>query len=208
MPVEVKVCGVTTQDAMDAVNAAGADYLGYMFYAKSPRAITPAQAGVLVRGAARPVGLFVDPGDAEVAAALAAVPLAALQIYAPLARAQALRARFGVPVWWAVGVGGRDDLPDAAPGVDRLLLDRKPDPSDTRPGGNAAAFDWGVLQGWEAPLPWVLAGGLTPGNVAAAIEATGARAVDASSGMERVRGVKDAGLVAAFVSAAKGVTIR
>ena len=208
MPVEVKVCGVTTQDAVDAVNAAGADYVGLMFYAKSPRAVTPAQAGALVQGAARPVGLFVEPSDDEVAAALAAVPLAALQVYAPLARAQAVRARFGLPVWWAVGVAERSDLPDKAPGVDRLLLDRKPEPSDTRPGGNASVFDWRVLRGWAPPLPWILAGGLTPENVAAAIEATGAQAVDASSGMERVRGVKDAALVAAFVSAAKGVTIR
>ena len=91
-----------------------------------------------------------------------------------------------------------------APGVDALMLDAKPPKGAALPGGNALSFDWAVLQGWRAPLPWLLAGGLTPGNVAEAVRASGGRAVDVSSGVERSRGVKDAGLIRDFVRAAKG----
>ena len=94
------------------------------------------------------------------------------------------------------------DLPTAAPGIDALLLDAKPPADATRPGGNARQFDWSLLAGWHAPAPWLLAGGLTPANVAAAIRATGAEAVDVSSGVESTPGVKDAARIAAFVAAA------
>jgi phosphoribosylanthranilate isomerase len=203
---EVKICGLKDAAAVDAVAEAGAEWMGFVFFPPSPRALSPAAAAPLARrhpNGPRPVGLFVDPTDDEVAATLDAVPLAVLQVYASAGRAAALQARFGVPVWHAVGVATAADLPTAAPGITRLLLDRKPDPADTRPGGNAAAFDWSVLRGWRAPAPWVLAGGLTPDTVAAAIRQTGAPAVDVSSGVERARGVKDLGLIAAFVRAVR-----
>ncbi len=204
---EVKICGINDAAGMDATAAAGADWVGFNFYPPSPRAVTPDQAAALMArhpGGPRPVGLFVEPTDAEIAAVLAAMPWAALQLHAGADRAAAVQARFGVPVWHAVGVAVAADLPPAAAGVARLLLDRRASPDDTLPGGNARAFDWSVLRDWAAPAPWVLAGGLTPGTVAGAIRATGAATVDVSSGVERQRGVKDPALIAAFVAAVRG----
>ena len=192
---------------MDAVAEAGAEWIGFVFFAASPRVVTPGVAGILAArypGGPRAVGLFVEPNDEEVERALGAVALAALQVHAKPERAAALQSRFGVPVWRAVGVAGVADLPDEAPGVTRLLLDWKAGVDAPVPGGNARAFDWSVVRGWVAPVPWVLAGGLTPGNVALAIRATGAATVDVSSGVERRRGEKDPALIAAFVAAVRG----
>ena len=200
-----KVCGITTPDGFDAAVEAGAGWIGFVFLPSSPRAVTPGQAAVLAArgpGGTALVGLFVQPTDDEVARAVDAVPLDTLQVYADAGRAAALRARFGVPVWHAIGVAERSDLPAEAPGVDALLLDGKPPPDAALPGGNAHAFSWPVLQGWAAPLPWLLAGGLTVGNVAEAIRLSGAAAVDVSSGVERERGVKDPKLIRQFVQAA------
>ena len=205
----VKICGVRDPATMDAVAEAGAEYAGFVFFPPSPRAVLPAAAAALAGrhpGGPRPVGLFVDPTDDAVAAVLDRVPLAALQVHAPRARAAALQARFGLPVWHVVGVAVPGDLPGDAAGVSRLLLDHKAPPGAPVPGGNARAFDWSVLRGWPAPAPWVLAGGLTPANVADAIRQTGAPVVDVSSGVERVRGVKDPALVHAFVRAARGAS--
>jgi phosphoribosylanthranilate isomerase len=204
--VRVKICGVNAPEALEAAASAGADWVGFVFFPPSPRYVTPDQAAAL--SATRPggparVGLFVEPGDAEVAAALDRVKLDALQVYAGPERAAALRSRFGVPVWRAVGVHAPSDLPGEAPGVDALLLDAKPPPGAALPGGNATSFDWSMLRGWTAPLPWLLAGGLTPENVAEAVGAAGAPAVDVSSGVERARGVKDPALIRAFVRAAR-----
>ena len=204
MTIRVKICGINSPAALDAAADAGADWIGYVFFPPSPRAVTPAQAAALDahrRGPAR-VGLFVDPSDDDVAQALDAVGLDVLQVHAAPGRAAALRVRFGMPVWQVVGVGSASDLPVSAAGVDGLLLDAKPPAGATQPGGNALAFDWPVLRGWAAPLPWLLAGGLTPGNVAEAVRVSGAPAVDVSSGIESSRGVKDAGLIRAFVQAA------
>jgi phosphoribosylanthranilate isomerase len=202
-PVRVKICGINSPDAYEA--AASADWVGFVFFPPSPRFVTPARAAALAAapGPAR-VGLFVEPTDDAIAEALAAVELNALQIYAAPERAAAIRVRFGRPVWLAVGIVGPDDLPAEAPGVDALLLDAKAPPDATLPGGNAQRFDWSMLRGWSAPAPWVLAGGLTPGNVADAIAATGAPAVDVSSGVESARGVKDPALIHAFLKAARG----
>ena len=207
MTTRVKICGINSPATLDAAADAGADWIGYVFVPPSPRAVTPEQAAALDRhrrGPAR-VGLFVDPRDDDVAQVLAAVSLDVLQVHADAERAAALRSRFGVPVWHVVGVGTAADLPASAPGVDGLLLDAKPPPGATRPGGNALVFDWSILRGWAAPLPWLLAGGLTPGNVAEAARVSGAPAVDVSSGVERTRGVKDAELIRAFVQAVKSI---
>ena len=196
---------------MDAAAEAGADWIGFVFFPPSPRYVTPAQAASLSarapasdpRGAPQRVGLFVDPTDAEIDAALAALTLDALQLYVDAQRAAAVRARFGVPVWRAVGVALAGDLPVALQGSDALLLDAKAPAATSRPGGNAQAFDWSLLAGWTAPGPWILAGGLTPANVAAAVRASGAAAVDVSSGVERAPGVKDPDLIRAFIAAAR-----
>ena len=166
--------------------------------------MTPRDAArlAIAPGPAR-VGLFVDPTDEQVAETLEVIALDVLQVVAPPHRAAALRARFGRPVWLAVGVRSAADLPGDMLGVDRLLLDAKAPAGATRPGGNAVQFDWSTLRGWQAPGPWLLAGGLVPGNVAAAIAQTGAEAVDVSSGVERSPGVKDPVLIEAFIEAAR-----
>jgi phosphoribosylanthranilate isomerase len=206
MTARVKICGITTEEGMDAAVAAGADWVGLNFFPASPRHVTPQRAAEL---AARPgvptlVGLFVKPEDAEIAAVLAAVKLDVLQVYVDAPRAAAIRARFGLPVWRAVGVSAATDLPRDPGGVDGFVIEAKAPPGATRPGGNAVTFDWSILAGWHAPAPWLLAGGLGPDNVAEAIRATGATAVDVASGVEREKGIKDPALVAAFARAARG----
>jgi phosphoribosylanthranilate isomerase len=146
----------------------------------------------------------VDPTEDLIASVLDAVRLDILQVYGRAGSAGALKARFGLPVWRPVGVATRADLPASAGPADALLIEAKPPAEATRPGGNAVSFDWPMMRGWQAPAPWVLAGGLTPDNVADAIEMTGASAVDVSSGVERSKGVKDGTLIRAFIHAAKG----
>jgi len=210
MSTHVKICGINSADALDAAVDAGADYVGFVFVPPSPRAVTPAQAaGLSARrpgGPAR-VGLFVDPTDDEVAQALASLPLDVLQIYGAPGRASEIQARFGVAAWAAVGVATVSDLPTAAPGVDGLLVEAKTPPGAVLPGGNARVFDWSVLHGWTAPAPWMLAGGLTPENVAEAVRISGAPAVDVSSGVERSRGVKDPELIRAFLENVRNETL-
>lgn len=205
--IRVKICGLNDAAGVDAAVAAGADWLGFVFFARSPRAVTGPQAAALsARHAGGPgrVGLFVDPSDAQIADVLAGVRLDILQLYVDAARAAAVRARFALPVWRAVGVTQGADLPAAAQGADGFIVEPKPPPGATRPGGNAVALEWSLLRGWRAPAPWILAGGLTPENVAEAIRAAGASAVDVSSGVERSPGVKDPARIAAFVAAARG----
>lgn len=208
MPVRIKICGITTQEGVAAAIAAGADWVGFNFFAASPRYVSPERAAALAIPLAAPggpavVGLFVQPTDDEIEAALAALSLDVLQVYVDAPRAAAIRARFARPVWRAIGVASAADLPVDSQGVDGFVIEAKPPSGATRPGGNAATFDWAVLAGWRAPAPWLLAGGLTPDNVAAAIVATGAVAVDVASGVERHKGVKDPALVAGFARAAR-----
>jgi phosphoribosylanthranilate isomerase len=149
--------------------------------------------------------LFVNPSDDDLARVLDALRLDTLQLYVGAERAREIRERFSTPVWRAVGVGSASDLPIVADGADAMLVEAKAPEGATRPGGNAARFDWELLSNWTAPGPWVLAGGLDPSNVAQAIRVSGARAVDVSSGVERAKGVKDPALIRAFIAAAKGV---
>ncbi|HUC16595.1 MAG TPA: phosphoribosylanthranilate isomerase [Acetobacteraceae bacterium] len=202
----IKVCGINSEAAFDEAVAAGVDWIGFVFFPPSPRFVTPARAAALSarrRGGPPRVGLFVDPDEAMIGAALAALPLDILQLYAAPERAAALGQHFGRPVWRAVGVADRSDLPSDAAGADTLLIEPKAPPEATRPGGNAMRFDWSLLAGWTAPAPWVLAGGLNPENVGAAIAASRATAVDVSSGVERMPGVKDPALIRAFIESAR-----
>ena len=141
----------------------------------------------------------MDPTEAAIAEVLASVKLDVLQIHGA-ADPAALRARFGLAVWRAVGVSVASDLPQQMGSADALLLDAKAPKHATRPGGNAVPFDWEILRDWAAPGPWLLAGGLTVENVADAIQATRAPAVDVSSGVESAPGVKDPALIRAFVA--------
>ncbi len=209
--IEAKICGL--RDRAGLLAARGANLVGFVFFPRSPRAVTPAQAAEIsagIVGGPLRVGLFVDPSDAELEQALRAMPaLDVIQLHGeePPERSAAVRARFGRAVMKAVGVAEPADLDRArahAGACDRLLLDARPPPGSTRPGGNAARFDWSLLRGLSLPVPWLLAGGLTPGNVAEAIATTGAPGVDVSSGVESAPGVKDAGRVRAFLDAARG----
>ena len=203
--VRVKICGINDPAAFDTAIAAGADWVGFNFFPPSPRYVTPARAAALSArsaGGALRVGLFVDATDEGIAGVLDVVRLDALQLYGP-EDIPRLRDRFGLPVWRPVGIASAADLPDVSGGADCLLLEAKPPPEATRPGGNARRFDWSLLQGWMAPAPWILAGGLAVDNVAEAIRMTGATAVDVSSGVESSRGVKDPALIRAFIAKAR-----
>ena len=205
MSIEVKICGLSEAAGFDAAVAHGADWVGFVFFARSPRAVTPAQAAVLAArhpGTAGRIGLFVRPLDAEIEACLDRLPLDGLQLYDTPERAQAIGARFGLPVWLACPVGAAEDLPRETH-ADRLLIESRPPAGAARPGGNGRAIDWTLPRGWSAPVPWLLAGGLDADNVARAIGLSGAAAVDVSSGVEASPGVKDPQRVAAFIRAAK-----
>ena len=206
MPAKVKICGINDPPAFDTAVACGADWIGFVFFPPSPRYVAPALAAALSArspGGPRRVGLFVKPSVEAIAATLGTVRLDILQLYGADAELPALRERFGLSVWRAVGVGTAADLPGDAAGADMLVLEARSPPDATRPGGNAVSFDWSLLLGWRAPVPWILAGGLTADNVAQAIRATGAEAVDVSSGVETSPGVKDPALIRRFIANAR-----
>ena len=209
----VKICGLTRPQDVEAVVRAGASYAGFVFFARSPRNLSPAAARDLALGlppGIAKVALVVDADDATLDAIVAAVPLDMLQLHGRESpeRVAMLRARHGLPVMKAVGIAGAEDLPrlaDYGRVADQLLVDARAPEGASLPGGNGIAFDWRLIAGRRWPVPWMLAGGLTPENVRLAIELTGARQVDVSSGVETAPGVKDAELIAAFVRAAGGV---
>lgn len=208
--VAVKICGITDSADIPAALLAGASYLGFVFFAKSPRnlAIEDAAflAGSVPAGVAK-VALTVDASDAELDAILDKVPLDMLQLHGceTPKRVAAVRVRYGLPVIKAVGIAGERDMPHLdtyARVADQLLIDAKPPEGAARPGGNAVPFDWRLIAGRRWAVPWMLAGGLTPANVGEAIRLTGARQVDVSSGVESAPGVKDAAAITAFIEAA------
>lgn len=212
MPVEVKICGITDEEAMDAAIEAEADYVGLVFFPPSPRNVTPERAAELVEftpGEVTKVGLFVDPDDAMLDSVLTRVRLDLLQLHGSESpeRIEAIRLEYGLPVMKVLSVAEAADLAAAEPYLavsDRLLFDAKPPKGATLPGGNAVSFDWSILSGRKWGLPWMLAGGLTPANVAEAVRITGAPAVDVSSGVESAPGVKDPAKILAFIKAARG----
>lgn len=207
MTVRAKICGLKTAGDVDAAVAGGAAFVGFVFFPPSPRAVDPADAAALaarVPVSVTRVGLVVDADDAMLDALMATVPLDMLQLHGheDAARIAAIRARAGRPVMKAVRVDGPAALERAGDlGADWLLFDAAPPAGAGVPGGNARAFDWTLLAGRRFEAPWMLAGGLTPDNVAEAVAATGAVAVDVSSGVEARRGVKDPARIRAFLDA-------
>ncbi|TMV07637.1 phosphoribosylanthranilate isomerase [Ruegeria sediminis] len=211
--VNVKICGLTAPEHVQAAARAGARYAGFVFFPKSPRHLEVARAAELAADA--PVGLAkvaltVNATDAELDRIVGAVPLDMLQLHGKESpdRVAAVKDRFGLPVMKAVGVADEEDLAQIdlySEVADQLLIDAKPPKNAVLPGGNGLAFDWRLLAGrkyWRRP--WMLAGGLTPQNVAEAIRMTGAQQVDVSSGVETAPGVKDAELIRSFIGAAQG----
>ena len=205
MPVTAKICGVSTPQTLDAAVAGGASHVGFVFFPSSPRNLDFDQARALIARVPRhvgTVGVFVDPDDALLSAALATgIRIAQVHKTQP-ERAAAIRSR--VTVWAAVAVKARADLDLAAAyrgAADRILYDAKTPDSAALPGGMGLRFDWKLLENIPQPLPWALSGGLDPDNVREAVSITGARLVDVSSGVESAPGVKDVAKIAAFLQA-------
>jgi phosphoribosylanthranilate isomerase len=208
--MQVKICGLRSRGDVAAAAAAGADYIGFNFFAKSPRSVTLAEARLLAEGAPaglRRVALTVDADDSFLTALVEAVPLEMLQLHGreSPARVAEVRERFGLPVMKVIGLADETDLltlADHAAVADQILVDARPPATAELPGGNGVPFDWRLLTGRRWPVPWMLAGGLTPANVAEAIRLTGASQVDVASGVEQAPGLKDHAKIAAFVRAA------
>ena len=210
-PARIKICGISTAETLDAVLAANAEFVGFNFFPPSPRHVSPTDAAALAARAGTRVarvGVFVDPEDALLDAAITAGRLDAIQLHgeeAP-ARSAALRTRYGLPVWKVIPVSSAKDVArarDYREAADFILFDAKTPKDATLPGGMGLRFDWTLLSGLDLALPWGLAGGLSPANVAGAIAATGAGLVDTSSGVESAPGVKDVGKIAAFCAAVR-----
>ena len=211
MTVAAKICGLSTAETVDAAVRGGARFVGFVTFPKSPRYIstgTMQTLGELVPKTVTRVGLFVDPDDALLDERLATGALDMLQLHGGETpdRVAAIRQRAGKPVMKAINVGAADDVERGiaayAGVVDCLMFDAA---AGTLPGGNARPFDWTFLSGRSVPVPWLLAGGLTPGNVTEAARVTGAPIVDVSSGVEESRGVKSAALIRAFLNRVKAL---
>lgn len=211
MTTRVKICGLKTEVALDSALTAGADMIGLVFHGKSPRNVSVEAARALAdraRGKAQIVALVVDPTDEILQRLADAIRPDIFQLHGEETpdRVTDVRAQFAVPVMKAISVGSRADAERArayAGRADLILFDAKAPVQSTIPGGNGEIFDWALIDAVKDVAPWVLSGGLTPDNVASAIRATGAGAVDVSSGVERTRGVKDPDLIRAFIEAAK-----
>ena len=208
---KVKICGLKDPDTVRHAANAGADWIGVVFFERSPRAVTPEAAETLLLsvGEAVPVALLVDPDDALLDR-ITMLGIRILQLHGSetAERVAEIKARTHAEVWKAAGVSAPSDLEAlmAYTAADRLLVDAKPPKNAERSGGHGLVFDWTILDGWKAPKPWLLAGGLTPENVADAIAQTGANAVDVSSGVERAPGLKDRALISDFIREAKDAT--
>lgn len=208
----IKICGISTPDALEAAIRARAAYAGFVFFAKSPRNVSPARAAELsarAQGCIQRVGLFVDADDSAIAEAVDAAGLDVLQLHGKESpeRAAQLRSCFGLPVWKAMPIASIGDVARAhayAGAADLMLFDAKT-PTGALPGGMGLSFDWSLVAHWNGPLKWGLAGGLTAENVGHAIALTGAPLVDTSSGVESAPGVKDLDKIAAFCAAARTV---
>ncbi len=210
--IRVKICGLTKSADIPAAVTAGASYAGFVFFPKSPRNLAMDDAALMA--ASVPVGickvaLTVNANDSMLDQLIGAVPLDMLQLHGSESpeRVAEIKDRYGLPVMKAVGVADEGDLPVLAEYLrvaDQVLVDAKPPKGADLPGGNGLSFDWRLIAGRRWPVPWMLAGGLTPDNVAEAIHLTGARQVDVSSGVESAPGVKDATRIHDFITAAKG----
>jgi phosphoribosylanthranilate isomerase len=204
----VKICGLKTPETLAAAVSAGASHVGFVHFPKSPRHLALADAAGLRRQVpahVKAVLLLVNPDAALLAEAVRTVAPDVVQFHGSetpetLAR---FRAGTGIEAWRALAVPDAESVTKVAQfrgAADRVLLDA---PATALPGGNGTAFDWSLLAHWQAPVPWGLAGGLTPANIGEAIRLTGAPLVDTSSGVESAPGVKDVDKIAAFCKAAR-----
>jgi phosphoribosylanthranilate isomerase len=211
MTIEAKICGINSPEALEAALDGGADCIGLVFFAPSPRHLEIATARKLAeqaRGKIKIVALTVDADDATLEEIVRVIAPDFLQLHGreTQERVAEVKARFGRPVIKAVAVRTADDVGTArayAGIADLILFDAKSPTGATRPGGHGQTFDWSILDGVAKDMPFMLSGGLTPDNVVAAIEATHPHSVDVSSGVETAPGIKDAGLINRFLQAVK-----
>ncbi len=208
----VKICGLSTAGTVAATVQAGARYLGFNFFEKSPRYVSISQARELALSVPADickVALSVDATNKQLDAISAGVPIDMLQLHGHETpeRVIEVKKRYGLPVMKVVGVADVSDLAaiDTYMRVsDQILVDAKPPKNAELPGGNGISFDWRLIAGRRWAVPWMLAGGLTAENVAEAVRLTGAKQVDVSSGVESAPGIKDKAKIAAFIAAAQG----
>ncbi len=203
----IKICGLSTSETLEAALEAGADMVGFVFFPPSPRNLTMDDAlalGALAQDRSLKVALSVDATDAFLEAAIEASRPDILQLHGKETpqRVLDLKRRFGLPVMKAIHVSGPEDLAAVAAyehAADRLIFDARPPKGAILPGGNGAAFDWNILERVKTRLPWMLSGGINPGNVTQALAITRAPGIDVSSGVETSPGVKDAALIRTFI---------
>jgi phosphoribosylanthranilate isomerase len=213
--VATKICGLKTPETVAAAVENGADFVGFNFFAKSPRYVDPATAGALgcaVPPSVKKVALLVDDTDERIAAILAAAPLDLLQLHGDETpeRVAAIKAKFGVPVMKVIKVAAAADIARARAYetvADGLLFDAQPPAAmkHALPGGNAVSFDWTLLRGFRSPLPWMLSGGLTAANLAEAVRQSGAPAVDVASGVEDRPGEKNPNKIKMFLDLSRSL---
>lgn len=206
MSLDIKICGLKTDEAVTAALDGGATHIGFIFFPKSPRNIDPAEAGRLRKaaaGRAKAVAVTVDADDATLDEIVTAMNPDMLQLHGheSVARITEVKARYGLPVIKAFALRDRSDLDQIQPymGVaDSFLFDAKPPKGSELPGGNGVSFDWQVLSALDGQVHYMLSGGLNTGNIAQALEATNAHGIDISSGVESAPGVKDVSLIKEF----------
>ncbi|HZP19385.1 MAG TPA: phosphoribosylanthranilate isomerase [Bauldia sp.] len=213
MKLTIKICGLSTEEAIDAAIDAGADMVGLNFFPPSPRYVTLERAGQLAaraRGRAAVVAVTVDMTDTGLAEIVDVVKPDWIQAHGKEspARVAEMKKRFSRRVVKAIGIGEASDLgrTEAYRGIaDGFLLDAKPPKGAILPGGNGEPFDWMILQDFRPGVPWLLSGGLNAGNVGFALRVAGAPGIDVSSGVEVAPGRKDPNLIRAFIAAARRV---
>nr|WP_088346910.1 MULTISPECIES: phosphoribosylanthranilate isomerase [Rhodomicrobium] len=215
MGTGVKICGIRTHDALEAALAAGASHFGMVFFPRSPRHIALDDAATLAkaaRGRITSVALVVDATDSEIAAIVAAADPDMIQLHGSEspARSAQIRTLAGRPVIKAISIEAEGDTARAdayREAADLILFDAKAPRDALHPGGNGFAFDWRLLSPLRGKLRFMLSGGLTPGNVGAAIALTGPAVVDVSSGVETAPGIKDAALIRRFAEAVRAAAL-
>ncbi|MDG2531194.1 phosphoribosylanthranilate isomerase [Caulobacter endophyticus] len=212
MTTKAKICGLSTPETVKTAFDGGAAYLGFVFFARSPRNVEPETAARLVepvRGrGVQTVAVTVDPDDALIDRLMATMRPDLIQVHGKEtpSRVREIAQRSGVGVIKAFSVSSSADVDQAKAYetlAEQFLFDARPVEGSALPGGTGARFDWSLLQGRRFSRPHFLAGGLDPWNVGAAVAASGAPLVDVSSGVERGPGLKDPALITAFLDAVK-----
>ena len=207
--MKIKICGLSTNDSIDAVVAGGASHIGMIFFAKSPRHVGLEQARSLSEHAGNrieKVAVSVNADDSYLDQIYEAVNPDMLQLHGSESaeRVEELKKRYGLPVMKAIPISSPSDFEKMTPYLgfaDMFLFDAKPPEGSDLPGGNGVAFDWEIMDALPKDVPYLLSGGLDASNVCQALERSGANAVDISSGVESSPGVKDIKLIKEFLAA-------